>query len=85
MLTIERREFGGDVQRSVLRVFAPDCHFAPLAEGETMKVEMSLGEFRKSRALKSPKTGALHVAVRPREVFGGVGRAIETDAICSKA
>ena len=67
------------------RVFAPDCHFAPLADGETMKVELSLREFRKSRALKSPKTGALHVSVRPREVFGGIGRAIETDAICSKA
>ena len=84
-VTLDAILFGGDVQRSVRRVFAPDCHFAPLADGETMKVELSLREFRKSRALKSPKTGALHVAVRPREVFGGVGRAIETDAICSKA
>ena len=60
-------------------------YYAVTLDGGTMKVEMSLGEFRKSRALKSPKTGALYVAVRPREVFGGLGRAIETDAICSKA
>lgn len=84
-VTLDAILFGGDVQRSVRRVFAPDCHFAPLADGETMKVELSLREFRKSRALKSPKTGALHVSVRPREVFGGIGRAIETDAIYSKA
>lgn len=84
-VTLDAILFGGNVQRSVRRVFAPDCHFAPLADGETMKVELSLREFRKSRALKSPKTGALHVSVRPREVFGGIGRAIETDAICSKA
>lgn len=84
-VTLDAILFGGNVQRSVRRVFAPDCHFAPLADGETMKVELSLREFRKSRALKSPKTGALHVSVRPREVFGGIGRAIETDAIYSKA
>jgi hypothetical protein len=71
--------FGGNAQRGVKRYFSPKCHFAPSADTGTMTVTYGLDEFKAWNSLKSRNWGALHVAVRPRETFGGVGRALEAD------
>ena len=51
----------------------------PFADTGTMTVTYGLDEFKAWNSLKSRNWGALHVAVRPRETFGGVGRALEAD------
>ena len=79
MVTVDAICFGGDAQRVVRRFFSPQCHFAREAEPETMKVRIALGGFAKWNSLKSKNWGALHVSVRPREVFGGLGRPLEVD------
>lgn len=72
--------FGGDVVRDERYYFSPKCHFAPSADTGTMQVSFPLDGFKKWNSLKSRSYGALHVEVRPREIFGGLGRAIEADA-----
>ena len=78
-VTVDALCFGGDTRRAVKRFFSPKCHFAPSAEPETMQIGIALNEFTKWNSLKSKNWGALHVEVRPREIFGGLGRAIEAD------
>ena len=72
--------FGGDVVRDERYYFSPKCHFAPSADTGTMQVSFSLDGFKKWNSLQSRSYGALHVEVRPREIFGGLGHAIEADA-----
>ena len=78
-VTVDALCFGGDAQRMVRRFFSPNCQFAPSADTGTVKVELPLGEFKKWNSLKARSWGALHVSVRPREIFGGTGAAIEAD------
>ena len=78
-ITVDAVCFGGDAARIVRRFFSPKCHFAPSAEDAAMKVEVPLDGFKKWNALNGRGRGALHVAVRPREIFGGLGRALEAD------
>ena len=66
-------------QRIVRRFFSPKCHLAPSAEDATMKVVVSLDEFKVWYLLTPKDRGALHVAIRPREIFGGLGRALEAE------
>ena len=78
-ITVDAVCFGGDAERIVRRFFSPRCQFAPSAEDSAMKVEIPLARFKKWNALNSRDGGALHVEVRPREIFGGLGRALEAD------
>ena len=78
-VTVDAICFGGDARRVVRRFFSPQCHFARDAEPATMNVRIALGGFVKWKALKSKNRSALHVSVRPREVFGGLGRPLEAD------
>ena len=78
-VTVDAICFGGDTQRIVRRFFSPNCHFAASAEPGTMKVDVPLDEFKTWNSLKARSWGALHVAVRPREIFGKTGRALEAD------
>lgn len=71
--------FGGDARRAVRHFFSPKCHFAPSAEPETMQLRIPLREFAEWYSSTGDKWNALHVAVRPREVFGRAGRALEAD------
>ena len=75
--------FGGDVARNVRRYFSPKCDFAPSAEAEKVEILFPLDGFKTWNALKSPTYGAIHVEVRPRETFGGVGRALVADVKAS--
>ena len=75
--------FGGDVTRNVRRYFSPKCDFAPSAEAEKVEILFPLDGFKTWNALKSPTYGAIHVEVRPRETFGGVGRALVADVKAS--
>ena len=78
-VTIDALCFGGDSQRSVKRVFSPGIQFAPACDAGNVRASFELDEFKSWNALKSRSWGALHVAVRPREVFGGMGAAVEAD------
>ena len=82
-VTVDAICFGGDTSRIVKRFFSPKCHFEPSVEPETMRVSIALDEFKAWNSLKSRTWGALHVAVRPREVFGGLGRALVADVKAS--
>ena len=71
--------FGGAVSHEVRRYFSPKCDFAPSADAEKMTVSFPLDGFKIWKTLKSPTYGALHVEVRPREVFGGRGNPLVAD------
>ena len=71
--------FGGDVTRVVRRYFSPKCDFAPSADVGKIDVSFPLDKFKKWLTLKSPAYGALHVEVRPCEVFGGAGKPLVVD------
>ena len=73
--------FGGDASKATRRYFSPQCHFAPSVDTGMMQVSFPLDEFKKWCALKSPTGGAIHVEVRPREIFGKTGRALEADVM----
>ena len=68
---------------NVRRYFSPKCDFAPSAEAEKVEILFPLDGFKTWNALKSPTYGAIHVEVRPRETFGGVGRALVADVKAS--
>ena len=72
-VTVDGVQFGGDARRAVKRFFSPKAHWTPSAEPDTMQIDVPMGEF------KSQDWGGFHVAVRPREIFGRTGRALETD------
>ena len=78
-VTVDAICFGGDAKRISGRYLPPKCMFAPAAEDSSLTVEIDLAEFTSWNSLRSRSYGALHVAVRPREIFGGTGAAIEAD------
>ena len=77
--TVYAIRFGGNVQSETRRFFSPKCDHAASAEPEKMTIDFPLDAFKPDCLPASKHDGALHIEVRPREIFGGTGRPITSD------